>query len=294
MHWKDLSLKYIDYLRGACRYPFLMVGRTPLKNLSREPLGFRVLVVAAHPDDETLGAGVLLHRLRHLGVDVRVVFTTNGRGLDWKTPVRQQHATAICRLREAQSALGTLGLSPDVIDGLGFPDRGLHRYLSCAWKDISDCLASVSPHFVVTHGLEGGHRDHDVTSLIVQLVAAAQEVPVLEWAEYNRDFSLTDPMVGFPRNGGASSPLTLTMTEEEWQLKATALKAYQSQPESRHIGRRQEVFRWAQSRDAVEMLDACGGEPRVLKTLQQFGKSKLRNPYPVRQIEPPGNLLPLP
>jgi hypothetical protein len=40
----------------------------------------RLLVVAPHPDDETLGAGGLIQRVRHAGGAVKVVFMTNGDG----------------------------------------------------------------------------------------------------------------------------------------------------------------------------------------------------------------------
>ena len=38
----------------------------------------RVLVIAAHPDDDILGCGGTLARLRHLGCEVRVVFVGEG------------------------------------------------------------------------------------------------------------------------------------------------------------------------------------------------------------------------
>ena len=40
----------------------------------------RLLVVAPHPDDETLGAGGLIQRVRHAGGAVKVVFMTSGDG----------------------------------------------------------------------------------------------------------------------------------------------------------------------------------------------------------------------
>ena len=276
VHWKDLVIKYIDYASGSCRYPLRMAGRTALDKLSGPGGLFRVLVFAAHPDDETLGAGILLHRLHCLGADLRIVFTTNGRGMGWSHPTQQQ-ATSRLRLRESQSALKTLGIPADSVNMLGFPDRGLHRYLPSAWNDISQLLNQVRPHFVLTHGLEGGHRDHDVTSLVVQLAATAQDVSVLEWAEYSRDYPLSCPVIGFPKLGAANPSFNLIMTDEEWRLKASALQAYQSQSESRYTARRQEVFRWANPLETMRILEACCEEPRVRQVLRQFGASKLAN-----------------
>lgn len=47
----------------------------------------RFLVLAAHPDDETLGAGGLLARLHALGAEVEVLLCTAGRP---RIPGRQQ------------------------------------------------------------------------------------------------------------------------------------------------------------------------------------------------------------
>ena len=55
-------------------------GRRDLPALAL-PDRSRVVVVGAHPDDETLGAGGLLARRRPAGMRVEVVTATAGRGL---------------------------------------------------------------------------------------------------------------------------------------------------------------------------------------------------------------------
>src|SRR5215471_1540498 len=44
------------------------------------PEGTRLLVVAPHPDDETLGAGGLIQRVHATGGSVKVVYLTDGDG----------------------------------------------------------------------------------------------------------------------------------------------------------------------------------------------------------------------
>ncbi len=97
-----------------------------------------VLIVAPHPDDETLGcAGVITKALR-AGRRVRVVFATNGDGFTRAAAVlsgkdaaelEPEHFLAVARARQqgALDAARVLGLTPDDLVFLGYPDRGLAR-----------------------------------------------------------------------------------------------------------------------------------------------------------------------
>ncbi len=103
----------------------------------------RVLVVAPHPDDEVLGAGGLLHRLGRRRVPVRVVYVTNGDGWPWavqahfhRLDVTPADFLALGRLRraEARAAGRRLGLDPDDVRFLGFPDGGLAALWRAYWS----------------------------------------------------------------------------------------------------------------------------------------------------------------
>lgn len=94
----------------------------------------RLLIVAPHPDDGTLGAGGLIQRVLRLGGAVQVVFMTNGDGFPQGVALARhlQHPAAqdyraYGRLRqtEAQQALATLGVRAKDVLFLGFPDGGL-------------------------------------------------------------------------------------------------------------------------------------------------------------------------
>src|SRR5574341_782493 len=94
----------------------------------------RLLVVAPHPDDGTLGAGGLIQRVLRLGGAVQVVFMTSGDGfpqgvelaLHLQHPGAQDYrAYGQLRQAEAQRALATLGVRAKDVLFLGFPDGGL-------------------------------------------------------------------------------------------------------------------------------------------------------------------------
>ena len=102
----------------------------------------RVLVVAPHPDDETLCCSGLLRRAAQLNIPARVMFVTNGDGSRtaqlFKTvrePLARDNdlfSLAQHRQVEALGALKELGLTQGDADFLGFPDGGLTTLLSGA------------------------------------------------------------------------------------------------------------------------------------------------------------------
>lgn len=81
-----------------------------------------VVIVAAHPDDETLMAAGIMKRALDDGDSVKVVILTNG---DYNTAGKTL-AEQLARQDEAKAALAdTLGLIEDDIIFLGYPDGGL-------------------------------------------------------------------------------------------------------------------------------------------------------------------------
>jgi LmbE family N-acetylglucosaminyl deacetylase len=94
----------------------------------------RVLVVAPHPDDESLCCGGLVHTALGAGAHVAIVWITNGDGFKWdaivvERKIRPRAGTylelARQRQSEARSAGGLLGVASDSLLFLGYPDRGV-------------------------------------------------------------------------------------------------------------------------------------------------------------------------
>ncbi len=104
--------------------------------------GERLLVVAPHPDDETLGAGGLIQRVLERGGTVRVALMTAGDGyveaVEHETGLpRPRPAQYIAygerRLREARAAVRELGGDRIRLQVLGFPDGGIEPLLHAHW-----------------------------------------------------------------------------------------------------------------------------------------------------------------
>jgi LmbE family N-acetylglucosaminyl deacetylase len=118
-------------------------GRPPRPQLTVTS-GMRLLVVAPHPDDEVLGAGGLIQRVRTLGGNVQIVYLTDGDGFPEGVQVADHVETPSAsdyrgygreRRREARAALRTLGVPADAHTFLSFPDSGLCQLMRTYWSE---------------------------------------------------------------------------------------------------------------------------------------------------------------
>jgi LmbE family N-acetylglucosaminyl deacetylase len=104
----------------------------------------RLLVVAPHPDDETLGAAGLMQRVHEKGDRVHVVYLTDGDGYPEGVRVedhiesptsRDYRGYGRRRRAEARDALKTLTLDRASSTFLSFPDGGLCLLTRQYWSE---------------------------------------------------------------------------------------------------------------------------------------------------------------
>ncbi|ACG72310.1 LmbE family protein [Anaeromyxobacter sp. K] len=130
-----------------------------------------LLVIAAHPDDETIGAASLL--LRHRAA---VVHVTDGAPRDpaLRAGGAANGREAYARLRrdEALAALAEARLRAADVIGLGVVDQEASEAIAAVARDLAALVRSLRPRLVVTHAFEGGHPDHDATALAVRSARA--------------------------------------------------------------------------------------------------------------------------
>ncbi len=98
-----------------------------------------MLVVAPHPDDESLCCGGLIHAARSAGARVAIVWITNGDGFKWDAIVVEKKIRPragayleLARQREGEARGARADCSacePDSLMFLGYPDRGVLRLL---------------------------------------------------------------------------------------------------------------------------------------------------------------------
>jgi LmbE family N-acetylglucosaminyl deacetylase len=96
--------------------------------------GARILVIAPHPDDESLGAGGLIQQAVAAGAEVRVIFVTDGDNNPWpqRWTERRWRIDGECRRRwgalrrsEGMRAADILGLSTAQVEFFGLPDAAI-------------------------------------------------------------------------------------------------------------------------------------------------------------------------
>jgi len=129
-----------------------------------------VVVLAAHPDDETLGAGSLIAQLVRNGRAVTVVVVTDGAASHPRSTSTPSGSLRGLRLAEARAALDELaGLGEPAGGGarieliaLGVADGGLREARDDVRRRLADLLAERRPVLVLAPWRGDGHRDHRV------------------------------------------------------------------------------------------------------------------------------------
>ena len=93
----------------------------------------RILVLAPHPDDEVLGAGGVIQQAVAMKLPLKIVFLTNGDSNQWSFLLYRKHpvvfpgaveAMGLVRHDEAMTASRILGVDPQNLIFLGYPDFG--------------------------------------------------------------------------------------------------------------------------------------------------------------------------
>lgn len=152
------------------------------------PIAGRVLVVVAHPDDETVGLGARLAGFERL----TLLHLTDGAPEapdDWRrSGLPSRAAYAAERARELDRALARLCITPRRV-ALGVRDQQAALRLAELARRLAPWVAEAE--LVVTHAYEGGHPDHDAAAFAVwaacrSLTQAGGRAPVrLEFAGYH-------------------------------------------------------------------------------------------------------------
>jgi N-acetylglucosamine malate deacetylase 2 len=130
----------------------------------------QLLVVAAHPDDETIGASSLLLAAGRAAV----VHLTDGAPRDPRLRPGHPDRAAYARLRreEALAALAVAGVRAEDVLSLGAVDQEAIRDVARLAREVAALAGALRPRVVVAHPLEGGHPDHDAAALVARAAVA--------------------------------------------------------------------------------------------------------------------------
>jgi LmbE family N-acetylglucosaminyl deacetylase len=146
-----------------------------------------LLVIAPHPDDETLGCGGLLLTRRRAGLPAAVLFLTDGAASHPGHPEHPPASIAALRKREAREAAAVLGLTPEALTFLDLPDGRL-PHLDAPARDAA--IARLATEFtrlrpatiLVTHRHDGSSEHVAAFPLVTAALARVALRPrVLEY-----------------------------------------------------------------------------------------------------------------
>lgn len=227
------------------------------------PDGVRAVIVAPHPDDETLAAGGLAQRILRSGGSVRVIVVTAGDGYREAAAAASGHAEPTAsdyralgalRARELAEAMRLLGIR-DVVQ-LDGPDGGVDALEAAprttpytapetgrgpfSGEDLArrlgDAIAAMVPTLVVFPDPRDHHADHAATGRFVRDVVARLPVRprLLSYLVHDVVWPPphpTDDLLPPPATAEYANTTwtTFTLTPGELATKRAALAAYRSQ-----------------------------------------------------------------
>ncbi len=205
----------------------------------------RWLVLAPHPDDETLGAGALIAEASDGGRLAGVVFVTDGSGSHPCVDASARRRLAELRRQEAREALRALTRRADTpIEFLDWrdarpPDPGSPTFLAAARRLSGLCRRGRVDAIAVT-ALRDAHCDHVASAKLAYAVArdARRRIDVLQYAVWSdpadlRDarFLAIDARSSLPRRAAA-------LARHRSQLTPSAGQGFRLSPEQRDLRRR--------------------------------------------------------
>ncbi len=133
------------------------------------PVGEKILVLAPHPDDETLGCGGTIYLLVKAKKQVKVVFLTSGDKAEPLHPLSakkhgEQHITDYSLMREKEAIKALKVLQVFDCEFLRFPDRELSACSRSALQKIVQILREYVPDTIYSPSPLELNPDHRATA----------------------------------------------------------------------------------------------------------------------------------
>jgi LmbE family N-acetylglucosaminyl deacetylase len=181
----------------------------------------RLVVVSAHPDDESLGIGGLIHLAHRAGIPVYLVLLTAGEASHPPREDMSRHAVATQRLAEMDAAVELLAPGAPVVF-LGAPDRAVAEVEDPVAAALREILGDGAGTVVLAPWRHDGHPDHEAAGRAAARAAADAgamlvEYPLLAWT-HRRPEDLPWEQVQVVR-----------LDEATLETKLAAIRAHRSQ-----------------------------------------------------------------
>ena len=235
-----------------------------------------LLVVMAHPDDESMGCGGLILRHSRAGVPVNLICATRGEA-GWMGKPRGAVKEDLAQIRAGELDEAAAALAVSGVELWDYPDSGVSRIdpqelTQRIWEQVS----KLHPKAVVTCGPDGiyGHPDHIA-------IGACTDSAVSAMSEGDRPalyhLAVDQQLIDFYRkamrlSGGGDHELPLILADkidivfeldaDEVMMKLRAIDCHRSQLEQWRIAIRE---------NTRLMQEGYGHEPYVAVSSRSAG-----------------------
>lgn len=181
----------------------------------------RLVVVAAHPDDESLGAGGLIATAHAAGLPIYLLLLTAGEASHAGAAGRTRHALATLRLDEMKCAVEELAPGTPVVF-LGADDGEVVASEEAIAASLTEVIGNGQRTVVAAPWRHDNHPDHAAAGRAAAAACASSgarllEYPVRLWLDQHPDEAPWDKMV------------RLELSEEERERKTAAIHCHASQ-----------------------------------------------------------------
>ena len=186
-------------------------------------IGKKILVLTAHPDDESFLAAGTLHKNQLAGGQNFLICASLGeKGNSHLDKPLSEDELCEVRKQELQNATQVIGVHR--LKDLNYPDGGLANHLTELKDTIAPELKELQPDLIMSFGPDGatGHRDHITIAKVAEQLAEEFVLPLAqfcfaetllaemkEWLiqrrhqvhHYEDDFELTGGNIVIPIDG---------------------------------------------------------------------------------------------
>ncbi|MDI3257387.1 MAG: PIG-L family deacetylase, partial [Kyrpidia sp.] len=208
-----LALAWVGAVWLAPYWWDLLHPAAPPPEVDERDFGDRILFIAPHPDDESLGGGGLIQRSAARGKRVDVVFMTAGDGYRRAAeeafhvfPASAADLRRLGELRhsEALAALSELGVPPDHVWFFGFADGGLAPMWDEYWSNdrpFQGLNGATSPPYGFAFQ---AYRPYSGAAVVAKLTAVIRQLRPT-------DIVYPDPFDQHPDHWATSAFVTYTL-----------------------------------------------------------------------------------
>jgi LmbE family N-acetylglucosaminyl deacetylase len=185
----------------------------------------KILFVIPHPDDEIVGACILIRKLLREKKKISMVFLTNGvispnQNWFWKKNKYQDFVKI--RKDEMLHSLELLNIKEYYYQNI--PTRTLRYKISESHKLICKIIKKNKIDTIFCPAYEGGHQDHDIANFICSRLKGLCNL--YEFAEYNFFQRKINSNTFFDSNNNEE---TILLNHSQQKFKNKCLRIYESE-----------------------------------------------------------------